>query len=95
MQEEIAEKKTAIAQEERELEKINEQYKSILKKADQMNIELRKYAQQSARLKRSVAEMQHIVEMEMPSLQAKFEELTSIEEEIVQLEERKKVTCDL
>lgn len=91
LQDEIAEQKASIAREKHEIEKLDEQYRSATRRLEEMNAIHQKYSQERTRLEREINEKRGVVDMEMPSLQSKIEELNSIEEEIVKFEEKKEV----
>lgn len=91
LNEEIEEKNNAFREMKIEFDEITDKCKESQRKMDELNSELQKFTLKRAHCRREISEQQNQLQMETPSLQAKFEELNSIEKEIRQLEELKKV----
>lgn len=92
LKEEIEEKRHIITKEKSDLSSLSEKHQTIRDKIESLNTEMNNYRNTISLANRKISELKQVIDLEAPSLQTKFEELASLETEIAELEEKKKVS---
>ncbi|XP_065214698.1 structural maintenance of chromosomes protein 6-like [Planococcus citri] len=89
LKEEIEEKKHAMVTARKDFTSLNEKFTNATRKIEHLHSESEKCRNKNLMAARAVSELKRVINAEMPSLQTRVEEFTSLEKEIAELEEKK------